>query len=295
LKQQVLVFSLGALAAVGVGGWLRSVQPVAVVTPATFQPAQPMAQPFVAPVIDEPVIEGPVEPAPVWRDESASTRSRRASHRAVRRAAVTSETPAAAVENRPIPADEPRLNQRESRRTESETAHASEPKLRERPSGPAESDSPETQRDTTASSQPAPVSQPDPIVRERSRKASAAIIAGSAAAGALIGAAAGRGKGAAIGAISGAAGGYVYDRMTHRKTERPAASRDSVTNDTSSYRDNDPRYGDEDTKIDTFKRVGVGAAGGAVIGGLAGHGRGAAIGALSGGAAGYIYDRLRRR
>jgi hypothetical protein len=38
--------------------------------------------------------------------------------------------------------------------------------------------------------------------------------------------------------------------------------------------------------------VGGGAAVGAIIGGLAGHGKGAAIGALSGGAAGLIYDRL---
>ena len=40
--------------------------------------------------------------------------------------------------------------------------------------------------------------------------------------------------------------------------------------------------------------VGGGAALGAIIGGIAGHGQGAAIGALSGGAAGFIYDRITR-
>jgi uncharacterized protein YcfJ len=40
----------------------------------------------------------------------------------------------------------------------------------------------------------------------------------------------------------------------------------------------------------TFKRVGIGAAGGAGVGALIGGGPGAAIGALAGGAAGAIYD-----
>lgn len=40
----------------------------------------------------------------------------------------------------------------------------------------------------------------------------------------------------------------------------------------------------------TVKRVGVGAAGGAAIGALAGGGTGAAVGAVAGGAAGAIYD-----
>lgn len=40
----------------------------------------------------------------------------------------------------------------------------------------------------------------------------------------------------------------------------------------------------------TFKRVGIGAAGGAVIGAAAGGGPGAAIGAVAGGATGAIYD-----
>lgn len=41
----------------------------------------------------------------------------------------------------------------------------------------------------------------------------------------------------------------------------------------------------------TFKRVGIGAAGGAAIGAIAGGGKGAGIGALVGGGAGYLYDR----
>jgi hypothetical protein len=48
----------------------------------------------------------------------------------------------------------------------------------------------------------------------RSFGKSAAIVAGSAGAGAAIGAVAGGGKGAAIGALSGGTAGFVYDRIT---------------------------------------------------------------------------------
>jgi uncharacterized protein YcfJ len=44
----------------------------------------------------------------------------------------------------------------------------------------------------------------------------------------------------------------------------------------------------------TAKRVGVGAAGGAAIGALAGGGKGAGIGALAGAGAGLLYDRHRK-
>jgi len=46
--------------------------------------------------------------------------------------------------------------------------------------------------------------------------------------------------------------------------------------------------------VRTAKRVGIGAAGGAVVGALAGGGKGAGIGALAGGATGYFYDRYKR-
>jgi len=51
--------------------------------------------------------------------------------------------------------------------------------------------------------------------RERSKKHSVEIVAGTAAAGAAIGAIAGGGKGAALGGLSGAGAGFVYDRLTH--------------------------------------------------------------------------------
>ena len=58
------------------------------------------------------------------------------------------------------------------------------------------------------------------VVRRRSKAKSAAIIGGSAAAGAGIGALAGGGKGAGIGAIAGGAAGLIYDRKTHKKVVR---------------------------------------------------------------------------
>lgn len=42
--------------------------------------------------------------------------------------------------------------------------------------------------------------------------------------------------------------------------------------------------------VDTAKRVGIGAGGGAVIGALAGGGKGAAIGGIAGAGAGALYD-----
>jgi uncharacterized protein YcfJ len=46
--------------------------------------------------------------------------------------------------------------------------------------------------------------------------------------------------------------------------------------------------------IKTAERIGIGAAGGAVVGGLAAGGTGAGVGLLAGGTAGYLYDRHKR-
>ena len=50
------------------------------------------------------------------------------------------------------------------------------------------------------------------------------------------------------------------------------------------------RYIRHKRHMDTIKRVGLGAAGGAAIGALAGGGKGAGIGAIAGAGAGALYD-----
>jgi hypothetical protein len=55
------------------------------------------------------------------------------------------------------------------------------------------------------------------VTRERSFGHSAAIVGGSAGAGAAIGAISGGGKGAGIGALAGGGAGFIYDRLTHKK------------------------------------------------------------------------------
>jgi outer membrane lipoprotein SlyB len=50
------------------------------------------------------------------------------------------------------------------------------------------------------------------------------------------------------------------------------------------------RYIRHKRHVNTAKRVGIGAAGGAAIGALAGGGKGAAIGGIAGAGAGLLYD-----
>ena len=47
-------------------------------------------------------------------------------------------------------------------------------------------------------------------------------------------------------------------------------------------------------RVDTAKRVGIGAGGGAAVGALAGGGKGAAIGGIAGAGAGVLYDRHKK-
>jgi hypothetical protein len=65
--------------------------------------------------------------------------------------------------------------------------------------------------------------RPVVVKQKRPFSHSAAIVAGSAGAGAAIGALAGGGKGAAIGALAGGGAGLIYDRMTANK-QRTGAS-----------------------------------------------------------------------
>ena len=74
-------------------------------------------------------------------------------------------------------------------------------------------------------------SEPEVVYRDRERRTrsrrtrdrpfshSAAIVGGSAGAGAVIGALAGGGKGAGIGALAGGGAGLVYDRLTHKRKD----------------------------------------------------------------------------
>ncbi len=57
------------------------------------------------------------------------------------------------------------------------------------------------------------------------------------------------------------------------------------------YYHHSSRYYRHKRHMETFKRVGIGTVGGAVVGGLIGGGAGAGIGALAGGGAGYLWDR----
>lgn len=88
------------------------------------------------------------------------------------------------------------------------------------PAEPVRATAPGTRRIETRRSVAVNDDRPRYVRTERSKKKSAAIIGGSAAAGAAIGALAGGGKGAAIGAIAGGAGGLIYDRKTANKTKR---------------------------------------------------------------------------
>jgi len=64
----------------------------------------------------------------------------------------------------------------------------------------------------------------------------------------------------------------------------------AVTHSRQYYQARRAHYVRHKRRVNTAKRVGVGAAGGAAIGALAGGGKGAAIGGIAGAGAGKLYD-----
>ena len=80
---------------------------------------------------------------------------------------------------------------------------------------------------------------------------------------------------------SGQVGATNYQPTRHHYLQRSASVRHQ-------------RYLRHKRHMDTFRRVGLGAAGGAAIGALAGGGKGAGIGAIAGAGAGALYDAHRK-
>lgn len=64
----------------------------------------------------------------------------------------------------------------------------------------------------------------------------------------------------------------------------------AVTSDAATRRRSHRQSMKHKRHVDTAKRVGIGAGGGAAIGALAGGGKGAAIGGIAGAGAGALYD-----
>src|ERR1700730_6081362 len=78
------------------------------------------------------------------------------------------------------------------------------------------------------------------------------------------------------GMLLGSASPSFAATYVHRRTRSSYAARN--------------RYIRHKRRVNTAKRVGIGAAGGAAIGALAGGGKGAAIGGIAGAGAGALYD-----
>ena len=238
-KDRLLLVGIAALSAVATAGWMRTT-PVAVA---------PQAMHFNAPM-DAPVLDPAAFPV-------------QSTGFAVAPAGVTS-----GVYHQTAPAAQ--VVRTSAARRASSSGYATRPVQRVYDDRRVYDDAPRT------------------YTKKRSTAKSAAIIGGSAAAGAAVGAMAGGGKGAAIGAVAGGAGGYVYDRATRNKTEDVDSYRSSGVG----YRDDDGVYRTERSPQKRAAIIGGSAAAGAAVGAIAGGGKGAAIGAITGGAGGYVYDRM---
>jgi hypothetical protein len=198
-KNRVIVLAVAAFAfAMAALDWTQFRNRTSPVPPIRTVLLPPMQ---AAPAVEAPLAELPGDPLP----EQPPVRS---THRRTRLA--------------PGPAQRPAVTPQSPREIESDEKAAVTQAPPE--SGRHEARFPETDRASVESREQeqhdvsARRDDPHPLTvkreRDRSRNKSIAIVAGSAAGGAIIGAIAGGGKGAAIGAVAGGAGGFVYDRMT---------------------------------------------------------------------------------
>jgi hypothetical protein len=178
LQDRLILFGVAALTAVATAGWMRQPQTAAAAPQAHSIPVHS----FTA-------------PADIALDPAYATAPPMATP--VTATVVPVRSSVYRTESAPVEKYSPGPSQRSTH------YRYADPELRER--------TPEQRRE--ADNDPV---RSEPVVKERSKMKSAAIIAGGAAAGAAVGGLSGGKKGAAIGAIGGGVAGLIYDRMTKK-------------------------------------------------------------------------------